>query len=133
MTNLNFTMSELIKSDIALKHNIINMPDIKSLDNLLNLIFYCLQPIREKLQKPIIITSGFRNHKINKIVKGKPNSQHLKGQAADFYVKGMSVNELIESIRNYKIDFDQLINEYDRWVHISFVKGNNRKQIFKIT
>ena len=58
--SLNFTISELIKSDTAAKYNINNMPDIYSLDNMLNLIWYCLQPLRDKLGKPIIITNGFR-------------------------------------------------------------------------
>ena len=128
---LNFLISELIKSDIAIKYNINNMPDINALDNMLNLIFYCLQPLRDKLNQPIIITSGFRNSKINKLVKGKSNSQHLKGQAVDFIVRGMTINQIIEFIRNSKIEFDQLINEYDRWVHISFNKDNNRRQILK--
>ena len=79
---LNFTISELIKSDTAIKNNINNMPDINSLDNLLDLIFYCLQPIRDKIKKPMIITSGFRSNLVNKLVKGVSNSQHLYGQAA---------------------------------------------------
>ncbi len=131
-TELNFTISELTKSDIAIKYNINNMPDIKSLDNLLDLIFYCLQPIRTALNEPMIITSGYRNPKVNKLAKGTINSQHLKGQAADFYVKKMGVNKVIEIIRKSQIEFDQLINEYDKWVHISFNKNNNRRQVLKI-
>ena len=63
------------------------MPDIKSLDCMLNLIVYCLQPLRDKLQKPMIITSGFRNQKVNDLVGGVLTSQHTKGQAVDFIVK----------------------------------------------
>lgn len=129
---LNFKISELIKSDTAIKNNINNMPDINSLDNLLDLIFYCLQPIRDKIKKPMIITSGFRSNLVNKLVKGVSNSQHLKGQAADFIINGMTPTQIIEKIKTYNIDFDQLINEYDRWVHVSYNKNNNRKQILKI-
>lgn len=129
---LNFKISELIKSDTAIKNNINNMPDINSLDNLLDLIFYCLQPIRDKIKKPMIITSGFRSNTVNKLVKGVFNSQHLKGQAADFIINGMTPTQIIEKIKTYNIDFDQLINEYDRWVHVSYNKNNNRKQILKI-
>ena len=128
---LNFTISELIKSDTAIKNNINNMPDINSLDNLLDLIFYCLQPIRDKIKKPMIITSGFRSNLVNKLVKGVSNSQHLKGQAADFIINGMTPAQIIEKIKTYNIDFDQLINEYDRWVHVSYNKNNNRRQILK--
>jgi len=107
------------------------MPDINSLDCMLNLIFYCLQPLRDKLQKPVKITSGYRNKRVNKLAGGKDTSLHTKGQAADFHVDGMSVNQVVEFIKNSGIEFDQLINEYDKWVHISFVKDKNRKQILK--
>ena len=129
---LNFKISELIKSDTAIKNNINNMPDINSLDNLLDLIFYCLQPIRDKIKKPMIITSGFRSNLVNKLVKGVSNSQHLKGQAADFIINGMTPTQIIEKIKTCNIDFDQLINEYDKWVHVSYNKNNNRRQILKI-
>lgn len=132
MTNLNFKLSELIHSDTAVLHNINNMPDINSLDNMLDLIFYVLQPLRDRLKKPIIITSGFRCKKVNELIGGKSTSQHLKGQAVDFIVQGMKPSEVVQFIRNTYIEYDQLINEYDKWVHISFNKGNNRQQSFKI-
>jgi len=131
--DLKFSISELIHSDAAIKYNINNMPDIRALDNILNLIYYCLQPLREKIGKPIHISSGFRCEKLNQLVKGAKNSQHLFGQAADIYVDGMTVQNLIIFIKNSRVEFDQLINEYDSWVHISFVKGKNRRQILKIT
>lgn len=130
--NLNFKISELIYSDLAKQNNINNMPDIKSLDNLLNLIFYCLQPVRDLIKKPMIITSGYRNNYLNRLVGGKTNSQHKEGKAVDFVVKGMTANEVVEIIKNSDIVFDQLINEYDKWVHISFSKNKNRKQILHI-
>ena len=132
MTKLYFSISELIHSDTAVLHNINNMPDINSLDNMLNLIFYVLNPIRERIKKPMIITSGYRNKEVNRLVGGKDTSQHLKGQAVDFVIQGMKPSEIIYLIRNMCIEYDQLINEYDKWVHISFNKGNNRQEAFKI-
>lgn len=132
MTKLNFSISELIKSDAAIKNNINNMPDLKALDNLLNLIFYCLQPLRDKIGKPIIISSGYRCAQVNRIVGGASNSQHLSGKAADFIVPNASINSVIDFIKKSGIEYDQLINEYDKWIHISFNKGNNRKSCFKI-
>ncbi len=128
---LNFTISELIYSDTAIKNNINNMPDINSLDCMLELIVYCLQPIRNKLNKPMIITSGYRNTEVNKLVGGVTNSQHTKGQAVDFTVLGLTPAQLVEKIKTYGIEYDQLINEYDKWVHISYNKENNRKQVLK--
>ena len=128
---LNFKISELIYSDTAIKNNINNMPDINSLDYMLDLIFYCLQPIRNKLDKAITITSGYRNSEVNSLVGGVTTSQHTKGQAVDFTVSGYTPAQLVTLIQSYGIEFDQLINEYDNWVHISYVKGNNRKQVLK--
>lgn len=129
--NLNFKMSELIYSETAVKKNINNMPDINSLDNMLNLIVYCLQPIRDKLKKPMVITSGYRNSQVNKLVGGVSNSQHTNGQAVDFTVSGITPAQVVDFIKKSGIEFDQLINEYDKWTHISFNKGKNRKQVLK--
>ncbi|MGN0193258.1 MAG: D-Ala-D-Ala carboxypeptidase family metallohydrolase [Candidatus Gastranaerophilaceae bacterium] len=133
MTDLNFKMSELITSDTANIRKINNMPDINSLDAMLDLIVFCLQPLRERLKKPVIITSGYRSHEVNKLVGGAQNSQHTKGQAVDIVVKGLTPAQLTDFIAAQKdIPFDQLINEYDRWTHISYVRGKNRRQRFKI-
>lgn len=131
MKNLNFTISELIHSDEAIKQRINNMPDINSMDNLLELIVFCLQPVRDLIKKPMIITSGFRNSTVNKLVGGVSNSQHLYGQAVDFVINGMTPAQIVDIIKKSNIEFDQLINEYDKWVHISFNRGKNRKQVLK--
>ena len=129
---LNFKISEFIKSAVAVKNNINNYPTLEALDNILNLIVHCIQPVRNIINKPIIITSGYRCEKLNTLVKGKSNSQHKLGQAADFIIKDMKVDDIINIIKNSNIVFDQLINEYGKWVHISYNKNHNRKQILKI-
>lgn len=126
--NLNFKISELIYSDKAIANNINNMPNAEQLDNMLNLIVYCLQPIRDYIKRPMVISSGYRCKKLNELVGGKSNSQHLSGQAVDFTIKKLSPKEIINLITINGVEYDQLINEYDKWVHISFVKGKNRKQ-----
>ena len=132
---LNFSIKELCYSKIAIKENINNSPNIKVCDNLLNLIYYCLQPLREKLGKPIIITSGFRCEKLNSHPKinGVVNSQHLFGQAADIKVNGAKPDILVNWIDKTNIPYDQLINEYNKWVHISFAKGNYFCLSFTVT
>ena len=132
---LNFTITELVKSDTAEKNGISNTPDINSLDNLLELIFYVLQPLRDKLGKPITITSGFRSAKVNQLVGGVGNSQHLYGQAADMVVSGMTPAQLVEFIKKSGVEFDQCIEEHScntSCVHISYNKNHNRKQILLI-
>lgn len=130
--NLNFSISELINSDTANKYKINNMPDINSLDCLQELIYFCLQPIRDKIKKPMLITSGYRCPQVNKLVGGVANSQHTKGQAVDFIIQGMTIKQVIDFIKTSGVEYDQLINEYNQWVHISFCKGKNRRQVLII-
>ena len=134
MIKLNFTMSELLKSDIAEKYNISNIPDKKSLDNMLTLIIECLQPIRNFIDKPMIISSGYRSPRLNghPLINSKDTSQHVTGQAVDFTVKGLTPKQVIEKVIASGVEFDQLINEHNIWVHISYNKGKNRKQVFDI-
>lgn len=131
---LYFQMSELIHSDIAIKYNINNMPDINSLDCILNLIYYVLQPLRKKLGKPIIITNGYRStalwNKLNQLgYKPSKTSQHLTGEAADLVVHGMTQEALFNFIKNSGAVYDQLIWEQDNnCVHVSYTKGKNRQE-----
>ena len=131
---LNFTMSELLHSDIAEKYNISNIPDKKSLDNMLLLIVNCLQPIREYIGKPMIITSGYRSARLNghPLINGANNSEHLTGCAADFTVKGLTPKQVIELVKASGVPFRQLINEHNIWTHISYKKGDNKKQVLFI-
>jgi hypothetical protein len=43
-----------------------------------------LQPVRDRLQRPLRILSGYRPSELNKAVGGSPTSQHVTGEAADF-------------------------------------------------
>lgn len=130
MIKLNFTMSELLKSEVAEKYNISNIPDKQSLDNMLILICECLQPLRNYIDKPIIISSGYRSPRLNghPIINGAQNSQHVTGQAVDFTIKGMTPKQIIEKIIASGIEYDQVIDELT-WVHISYNKKFNRKEI----
>lgn len=50
-----------------------------------------LQAIRDKLGKPIRISSGYRDPAYNKAIGGKPKSQHMEGRAADILVARTSM------------------------------------------
>lgn len=135
---LYFNMSELIHSDTAIKYNINNMPDIVHLDNIQNIIYYVLQPIRKHFNVPVDISGGYRSRLLWQKLKDlgrKPSktSQHLTGQAADFTVRGKNTKEVFNWIKSSGIEFDQLIYEYDSqgniWIHISYNHGKNRRQV----
>ena len=134
---LNFTISELIKSNTAIKYNINNMPDINSLDNILKLIVYCLQPIRNKLGKPIIVTNGYESfalwEKLDELgYNPSKTSQHLKGQAADLIVNGMTQEQLFNFIRKSGVTYDQLIWEQDsNCVHVSYSDKNRKETLIR--
>jgi Peptidase M15 len=79
----NFTLSEFVKTSTGVE----NIPGEKEIAALRLLVEKCLQPLRDYLQMPITITSGFRSSAVNKAVPGSSNtSQHTKGEAADLVV-----------------------------------------------
>jgi len=127
---LNFSMSEFIHSDTATRYKINNMPDIRSLDNLLKLIYFCAQPLRDKAKKPFIVTSGYRSPQLNKAIGGSTSSHHCIGCAMDFHIAGMSIAQGIEFIRKSDIKFTQLIDE-GSWIHISYLESNLKCEVLK--
>ena len=132
---LNFSIKELCHSDIAEQYGIKNIPSVEVCDNLLNLIFYVLQPLRDKLGKPIIINSGYRCRQLNSHpkIKGAANSNHLYGFAADIRVSGMPPRQLWQYVKNSGIEYDECILEYNSWVHLAFRKNANRHKFLEIS
>lgn len=135
-----FTISELIRSDKAIARGIWNGANREQEDNLIALVAAVLDPAREKYCKPIHVSSGFRNDKVNKIVGGEATSQHLKGEAADLYTDaGVKGNQEIGVIIAKLGNFDQIIfenvgkdNLLPAWIHVSWKrKGTNRGEIKK--
>lgn len=90
-----------------------------------------MQPLRNNLGCPIVITSGFRCAVLNKRVGGASNSQHLYGQAADLIVPQKNLKDVFNYIKSH-LPYDQLLYEYnktDKWIHVSYrADGHNRKQ-----
>ena len=130
-----FSIAELTKSSTAIKKKINNTPTKEVENNLNQLIDNILDPLREAWGQPIIVGSGYRCEALNKAVGGATNSQHKLGQAADIHTKSDSVEDnkkLFELIKQLKLPFDQLINEYNyNWIHVSY-SPRNRRQILNI-
>ena len=130
-----FTLNELIKSDAARRSKINNTTNKQEENNLIALVNYILDPLREAYGKPIIVTSGFRCERLNKLVNGSKTSQHRTGQAADIRTVEDTVEEnkkLFDLAQELNLPFDQLIDEYNYdWVHVSY-SPRNKKQILHI-
>lgn len=58
-----------------------------------------LQKIRNHFGKPLVITSPLRCNQHNKNSGGVSNSKHLKGWAVDFYISGVSANNLMSYVK----------------------------------
>lgn len=114
----NFTLEELTHSDIAIRHGINNSPNGDVVVNLTRLANF-LEKVRLLFNKPIHINSAYRSPEVNNVLGSKPNSQHCIGCAADITIKGLTPNDIVKSIINSTIQYDQVIREYNSWVHIS--------------
>lgn len=120
-----FQLSEFTVSQTAKRLGIKNNPSPRVVDNLRRLCVV-LEEVRRQLNidnllttYPIVITSGFRSKKLNEAVGGSSRSQHIDGLAVDFYVPGKDLDEVMNLIYKGGIEYDQLIKEFDGWIHLS--------------
>ena len=133
----NFTLSELTKSDTAIRKGINNNPSPEQIENLKALAVNVLQPIRSHFDKPLIISSGFRCAQLCLEIGSSVNSQHTasdESAAADFEIPGVDNRELARWIR-YNLEVDQGILEFYKdgepssgWIHCSYSRNSNRQQ-----
>ena len=109
-----FTLDEFL--------NVGKYPDNKpTLEDVANMTYGCLmllEPARQVVG-PIVINSGFRNSRVNRLVGGVANSQHLIGQAADIRPKDPAQFwNLVEFLKMCE-HTDQLLTG-NGWLHVSW-------------
>ena len=133
----NFSLLELTKSQTATRKGIDNTPSPEHQENLKLLCTHILQPVRDRFERVVSVSSGYRSEELCLAIGSKITSQHAKGQAADFEIYGLPNKELSDWI-NGNLDYDQLILEYWKkedpnsgWIHCSFNLQGNRKQYLK--
>lgn len=127
-----FRYREILKSDTAQALGIPNAIERGGdVHRAVMLLFArTVQPFRSCLDKPLIVTSGYRCEELNSAVGGAPDSQHVKGEAVDLICPGMSPYALACRMREHAPVFDQLILEYDQGiVHISHSERVNRGEV----
>lgn len=122
----NFTLAELTHSETAERLGLDNTPDEKVKANLVRLA-RVLEDVRRVLGRPIMVNSAYRSLAVNKAIGSKPTSQHCLGCAADIRVPGLTPNDIVNLVVKSNIEYDQLIREFDSWVHISITNTHTDK------
>lgn len=135
----NFTLSEMTKSETALRHGLPNDPTPDVIENLRLLCENILQPVRDHYGKGVKVNSGFRHPEVNAAVGGSKTSDHCRGQAADIEIPGVPNAELAQWIAD-NLEFRQLILEFytpgvpdSGWVHVSYDPAELKKQVMTAT
>jgi hypothetical protein len=135
------SLSEVVKSNTAIRKGIDNTPTQEQLDRITLLAEVVFDQLREWVGDAVKINSGFRSPELNKAIGGagglKGTSQHCANNGAAFDIDdtfGHATNsEMFHYIKDNLV-FDQLIWEFgdDKnpdWVHVSYKEGDNRMQI----
>ena len=130
----NFTLSEMTKSETALRYDMDNSPPQEITSNLQALAVHVLQPVRDHFARGVKVNSGYRSPDVNAKVGGSRTSDHCRGMAADIEIPGVPNAELAEWIRSNLL-FTQVILEFytqgvpdSGWVHVSYDHENLKKQ-----
>jgi len=133
----NFSLLELTKSQTATRKGIDNAPSPEHQENLKLLCTHILQPVRDRFERVVSVSSGYRSEELCLAIGSKITSQHAKGQAADFEIYGLSNRELATWIKE-NLNYDQLILEYWKkedpnagWIHCSYNSEGNRKEYLR--
>lgn len=139
MTDLteNFTLEEFTVSETAARKGINNVPPEGSQERKnLQRTAETMEKVRTVLSdKPILISSGYRSPKVNAAVGGSKSSKHMSGLAVDFSCpKFGSPIAICKKLHSYmkELHIDQLIHEYDSWVHLGLTTGTPRHMALTI-
>lgn len=132
----NLTLQEATKSNTATRLGIDNTPNQATIETMIETAEKIFQPLRDKLGA-IRVSSFYRSPELNRAIGGSKTSQHCTGEAIDMQGVNVSNAELFEEACKFE-DFDQIIWEFGTltepdWVHVSYSKAHNRKQILRAT
>lgn len=135
MTQLSphFHLAEFTRSFTARRLGIDNTPPTEAVENLRALCLNVLEPLRSWIIKPISVLSGYRSPALNTAVHGRSDSQHMRGEAVDVEVAGITVPDLARWVIRGGIPFDQMCVEFweppahDGWLHLSYTMRRPRR------
>ena len=130
-----FTLAELTHSEAATRLGIKNVPPPAVTEALRLVCVHVLEPVRAHFGRPVTVNSGYRSQAVNRAVKGSSTSQHVRGEAVDFEVPGVSNGDVAAWVR-FNLQFDQLIleaytpgNPSSGWVHCSWKPYGRRQSV----
>lgn len=127
----NFSLDEFLESETAERLGVPMEPGTEEIIALTALCCCLLQPVRDAIDRPMRITSGWRPKSVNRAVGGSDTSQHVLAEAADCYAEGLTPHELARRIEALNVDFGQMIvYPHKKTVHLSYSRrGNNNREI----
>lgn len=114
----NFLAHEFTDSQTAARMGREVMPTRTQWSNVARLVDLVLDPLRDEIRRPIIVSSGVRPIWLNRAIGGARYSAHLTGRAADINAVGLSPRELATRIIQMALPFDKCILEFNQWVHV---------------
>ena len=123
-----FTLAEMTRSSKGEALGLDSTPPEPVVEALTALAVNVLEPIRMLLGTPLSVDSGYRSPAVNSAVGGKPESQHLKGEACDFVPEGLDLGAAYRLIASSDIPFDQLLLEFNQWIHASYCAGRESRR-----
>lgn len=115
----NFTLDELVVSQTASRRGLANEPPPEAIAELRRLCELVLQPLRDSMGVPVVVSSAYRSRAVNAAVGGAVSSAHLHGRAADIVVPGITPQQVCRRIVELALPFDQVIEEFGAWTHVA--------------
>lgn len=129
-----FVLGEFTRSKYP---EVYNIPSHEAIANLKRLCSW-LEVLREQVNHPIIINSGYRSAQLNRKVGGAASSNHLTGCAADIRTSGYEQAIIFAAIllayaKESEQAFDELLIEKNRygavWLHFAVRPKENRRKV----
>lgn len=132
-----FSLEEFTDSQTAARRGIPNVPadgsqEMENLRRTANVMENVRVILRDK---PILVSSGYRSPQVNAAVGGSKGSAHMSGLAVDFTCPGFGAPRAIcKTLEPHMrvLGVDQLIHEYDTWVHLGLSAGKPRNMALTI-
>jgi len=125
-----FNWDEVAFSETAARNDIDNTPPLSLHPNIMRMAKFMEQVRYVVGGRPIFISSWYRSPELNSVIGGSKTSAHMKGLACDCICPMLgSPLRFAKEIYESNLDFDQVIHEFGRWVHIGLAEGNRRQAL----